>query len=211
MICKNTIGSYGCYPPGGSSSSKRRPWKLFLLIGAWWLWAIVQKRKEIKLKEKFFKRNGGLLLQQQLTSFEASHDQSRLFSSRELDQATEHFNVNRILGQGGQGTVYKGMLTDGRIIALWSSNLSSFYGQKPTSITRIQDGLSLITYFIDSMDENSLNEILDNQVSGSGKKEEIMAIANIAKKVYKLKWRKRPAMKEVANGVGGDSSTTKRQ
>ncbi|KAK1578154.1 hypothetical protein Q3G72_027965 [Acer saccharum] len=269
MICKNTIGSYSCYHPGGSSSSKvyiiilgisAGLGSLFLLIGAWWLRTIVQKRKEIKLKEKFFKRNGGLLLQQQLTSSEASRDRCGLFSSRELDQATEHFNVNRILGQGGQGTVYKGMLTDGRIIAVKKSKvvdegkleefinevvvlsqinhrnvvkllgccletevpllvyeyipngtLSRFgvvlvellTGQKPTSITRIQDGLSLITNFIDSMEENSLNEILDNQVLSSGKKEEIMAIANIAKRCLNLKGRQRPTMKEIAMELEG--------
>ncbi|GAY68572.1 hypothetical protein CUMW_265200 [Citrus unshiu] len=31
--------------------------------------------------------------------------------------AIDHFNVNRIPGRGGQGTVYKRMLTDGGIIA----------------------------------------------------------------------------------------------
>ncbi|ESR44860.1 hypothetical protein CICLE_v10003145mg, partial [Citrus x clementina] len=35
-----------------------------------------------------------------------------------LDKAIDHFNVNRIPGRGGQGTVYKRMLTDGGIIAL---------------------------------------------------------------------------------------------
>ncbi|KAL5789440.1 hypothetical protein ACOSQ2_004328 [Xanthoceras sorbifolium] len=78
----------------------------------------MKKRKEIKLKEKYFKRNGGLLLQQKLTSFEGSVDGNKLFCSKELDKATDHFNEHRILGQGGQGTVFKGMLSDGRIVAL---------------------------------------------------------------------------------------------
>ncbi|KAK1566853.1 hypothetical protein Q3G72_004899 [Acer saccharum] len=174
------IEGYGGNPylPDGCQGISAGLGSLFLLIGAWWLWTIVQKRKEIKLKEKLFKRNGGLLLQQQLTSSEASRDRCGLFSSRELDQATEHFNVNRILGQGGQG-------------------------QKPTSITRVQDGLSLITNFIDSTEENSLNEILDNQVLSSGKKEEIMAIANIAKRCLNLKGRQRPTMKEIAMELEG--------
>ena len=77
---------------------------------------------DIKLKEGFFKQNGGLLLQQMLNSYDGSViDRCKLFSSKELDKATNHFNVNRILGQGGQGTVYKGMREDGRIIAVKKS------------------------------------------------------------------------------------------
>ena len=39
------------------------------------------------------------------------------FTSNELEKAISNFNKNWILGQGGQGTIYKGMLNDGRIIA----------------------------------------------------------------------------------------------
>lgn len=95
----------------------------FLFAGVWWLRIWVKKREDIKLKEKFFKRNGGLLLQKQLTSFDGSIDRCKLFTTKELDKATDHFNVNRILGQGGQGTVYKGMLADGRIVAVKKSKI----------------------------------------------------------------------------------------
>ncbi|ONI17821.1 hypothetical protein PRUPE_3G180700, partial [Prunus persica] len=47
----------------------------------------------------------------------------KLFNSKELETATDHYNVDRILGQGGQGTVYKGMLTDGRIVAVKKSKV----------------------------------------------------------------------------------------
>ncbi|KAF7115777.1 hypothetical protein RHSIM_RhsimUnG0047600 [Rhododendron simsii] len=94
---------------------------LLLLICTWWLYREVNRRKEAKLKEKFFKRNGGLLLQQQLSSDQDNLETTKLFTSKELEKATDNFNANRILGQGGQGTVYKGMLTDGRIIAIKKS------------------------------------------------------------------------------------------
>ena len=84
---------------------------------------MVKKRNNIKRKENFFKRNGGLLLQQQLSSSEVNVEKIKLFNSKELEKATDHFNVNRILGQGGQGTIYKGMLVDGRIVAVKKSKV----------------------------------------------------------------------------------------
>ncbi|CAL2259007.1 unnamed protein product [Prunus armeniaca] len=96
---------------------------LFLLIGAWWVHKIVKKRKTIARKKMFFKRNGGLLLEQQLLSGEVNLDKIKLFNSKELEKATNNFSIDRILGQGGQGTVYKGMLADGRIVAVKKSKM----------------------------------------------------------------------------------------
>ncbi|XP_017221318.2 wall-associated receptor kinase-like 22 [Daucus carota subsp. sativus] len=48
---------------------------------------------------------------------------NKLFTSKELEKATDHYNVDRIVGQGGLGTVYKGMLTDGRIVAVKKSKI----------------------------------------------------------------------------------------
>ncbi|KAJ8424483.1 hypothetical protein Cgig2_030691 [Carnegiea gigantea] len=43
----------------------------------------------------------------------------KIFTIDELDKASsDHFNENRILGKGGQGTVYKGMLVEGKIVAM---------------------------------------------------------------------------------------------
>jgi serine/threonine protein kinase len=94
---------------------------LSLLMGIWWLYKLVKKWKKIELKKKFFKRNGGLLLQQELLAAEGWVQETKIYSSKELEVATDRFNVNRILGQGGQGTVYKGMLADGRIVAVKKS------------------------------------------------------------------------------------------
>ncbi|KAF8043551.1 hypothetical protein BT93_A1769 [Corymbia citriodora subsp. variegata] len=89
----------------------------------WWFYKFIKRRNEIKLKKKFFRRNGGLLLQQ-LSHDKGNHmENSKLFTSKELEKATDYFNVNRILGQGGQGTVYKGMLIDGRTIAVKRSRI----------------------------------------------------------------------------------------
>ncbi|GMJ16118.1 wall associated kinase-like 1 [Hibiscus trionum] len=95
---------------------------LVALIATWHLLKVLERRKSIKLKQKYFKRNGGLLLQQQLSSNEGNVERVRLFTSKELEKASDYFNDNRILGHGGQGTVYKGMLTDGSIVAIKKSN-----------------------------------------------------------------------------------------
>ncbi|KAK1400897.1 wall-associated receptor kinase-like 2 [Heracleum sosnowskyi] len=96
---------------------------LLLLAGTWWLCKVIEGRKIRKLKAKNFERNGGLLLHQQVSSSEGNVDTTKLFTSKELEMATDHYNKDRILGQGGQGTVYKGMLTDGRIVAVKKSKI----------------------------------------------------------------------------------------
>ncbi|KAE8696311.1 Far-red impaired responsive family protein isoform 1 [Hibiscus syriacus] len=70
---------------------------IFMLLGTWRAFKVHKRRQNVKLKQKYFKRNGGLLL-------------------HSICLTTQ----NRILGQG---TVYKGMLTDGSIVAIKKSRL----------------------------------------------------------------------------------------
>ncbi|PON89667.1 Wall-associated receptor kinase [Trema orientale] len=133
--CVNTPGSYRCEY---KTVHKIRPvligvssgvGALVLIFGAWGLSKLIKRRKDIKRKERFFKQNGGLLLQQQIVSsgevMISVDRKTKLFNSKELEKATDHYNTNRILGQGGQGTVYKGMLEDGKIVAVKKSKLAS--------------------------------------------------------------------------------------
>ena len=59
------------------------------------------------------------MLQEQISSDEGIIERIKIFTIDELDKASsDHFNENRILGKGGQGTVYKGMLVEGKIVAM---------------------------------------------------------------------------------------------
>ncbi|XP_074311362.1 wall-associated receptor kinase-like 9 isoform X2 [Silene latifolia] len=91
---------------------------VLLALSSYWLYIFVKLKREIKQKAKHFKRNGGLLLQQQMSSDEGVAETTKVFTVTELEFATDNFNDNRILGQGGQGMVYKGMLMDGKIVAI---------------------------------------------------------------------------------------------
>ena len=72
-----------------------------MLIGLWWLYRVFKRRRNEKQRKKYFVWNGGLLLQEQLSSGEVHVGKIKLFTSKELDNATDHYNVNRMLGQGG--------------------------------------------------------------------------------------------------------------
>ncbi|MED6205195.1 hypothetical protein PIB30_015758 [Stylosanthes scabra] len=92
---------------------------VILLLVGWLLYKLIRKRIINKRKQNFFKKNGGLLLKQKLSSSgEENLDKVVLFTLNELESATDNFNLNRVLGKGGQGTVYKGMLVDGKIVAV---------------------------------------------------------------------------------------------
>ncbi|TYI07291.1 hypothetical protein ES332_A10G218200v1 [Gossypium tomentosum] len=128
--CVNKPGHYVC------RRRKRKTWILPLGIGLGFAalclvmclvmggrrsYKYLKKRMKMKLKKKNFKRNGGLLLQQQMFAKHGSLESTRIFTSKELDKATDNFNKDRVLGQGGQGTIYKGMLADERIVAVKKS------------------------------------------------------------------------------------------
>ncbi|KAK9993775.1 hypothetical protein SO802_023478 [Lithocarpus litseifolius] len=142
-ICKNLPGSHKCsckdgYEQETSTTGCHRPSQskdiiialcisiisllVVLLGGSWILWGW-KRRKHIKIKEKFFQQNGGLLLKQQLSSNQRSIETTKIFTSEELKKATNNYDESTILGQGGYGTVYKGTLPDNRVVAIKKSKI----------------------------------------------------------------------------------------
>uniref|UniRef100_A0A2N9HT87 Protein kinase domain-containing protein n=1 Tax=Fagus sylvatica TaxID=28930 RepID=A0A2N9HT87_FAGSY len=77
----------------------------------------------MKLKEKFFQQNGGLLLQQQLSNKKGSIEAAKIFSAEQLKKATNNYDESRVLGQGGYGTVYRGVLPNNKVVAIKKSKI----------------------------------------------------------------------------------------
>ncbi|KAL7591627.1 hypothetical protein Lser_V15G32628 [Lactuca serriola] len=128
QICINTPGSYTC------TSSHRHILIISVIIasviGIFSFGAIghyaykeLGRRKENKIKQEFFKRNGGYLLKQHISADKSHVMKIKVYAAKEIEKATEGFSQRRLLGKGGQGTVYKGFLTDGTIVAIKRSNV----------------------------------------------------------------------------------------
>ncbi|XP_071920407.1 wall-associated receptor kinase-like 1 isoform X2 [Coffea arabica] len=94
---------------------------LLIIAASSTMYKLVKRRRNRRIRKKIFKRNGGLLLQQQLYTDDSAMERTRIFAENELAKASDQFSEDRILGRGGQGTVYKGMLTDGKIVAIKKS------------------------------------------------------------------------------------------
>lgn len=135
--CNNTLGSHTCFCPKGQTGNGTKEGgcqKVHLnatrivlptVLGAGALFMIFfliyQRRKFIKLKEKFFRQNGGSILEQKLLQRKDSSQIAHIFKENELRKATNNFDESLIIGRGGFGTVFKGELDDNRIVAIKKS------------------------------------------------------------------------------------------
>ncbi|XP_072964809.1 probable receptor-like protein kinase At1g11050 [Typha angustifolia] len=74
------------------------------------------------LRRKQKRRKKDSLQQQQQSSSSRSHPRpntgSILFDIKELDKATGYFSQRNLIGRGGFGAVYKGVLADGSVVAV---------------------------------------------------------------------------------------------
>nr|XP_016455654.1 PREDICTED: wall-associated receptor kinase 5-like [Nicotiana tabacum] len=89
-----------------------------LVVVITWLYFSIKKRKLIKIREKFFQQNGGLLLKHRISTNEGGVNATKIFTAEELKKATNNYANERILGRGGNGIVYRGVLHDNRIVAI---------------------------------------------------------------------------------------------
>ncbi|RZC89310.1 hypothetical protein C5167_029213 [Papaver somniferum] len=106
-----------------------------LLVTGFGLYWVYRKRKHMKVREEFFKQNGGLILNRLLGERKEDKEISRngsrigggdkkhrsiatIYTEKELSKATNNYHDSQILGRGGFGTVYKGTLSNGNVVAI---------------------------------------------------------------------------------------------
>ncbi|CAL5051300.1 unnamed protein product [Urochloa decumbens] len=75
-----------------------------------------ERKKLSNIKRKYFQQHGGMLLLQEIRSKQGTA--FSIFTEAELIEATDKFDNKNILGRGGHGTVYKGTLKGGSLIAV---------------------------------------------------------------------------------------------
>ncbi|TVU15211.1 hypothetical protein EJB05_38719, partial [Eragrostis curvula] len=129
-ICHNTIGGYRCSCQAGRKFSKQsnscNP-DIGLIIGvtigfvALVIFSfsghmILQKRKLKKVKQDYFSQHGGLLLFEKMKSERGLS--FTVFAEAELIKATDNYDKSRVIGKGGNGTVYKGIVKDNVLVAI---------------------------------------------------------------------------------------------
>ncbi|CAM0906750.1 unnamed protein product [Alopecurus aequalis] len=120
--CHNTIGGYRCSCPPGRKLSKETNscnpditliigiciGSVILVIIIFCVRVIFERRKLADVKKQHFQQHGGVLLFEKMKSEQGLA--FTVFTETEIQQATNKFDNSQILGHGGHGTVYKGII-----------------------------------------------------------------------------------------------------
>ncbi|KAK7385101.1 hypothetical protein VNO78_30811 [Psophocarpus tetragonolobus] len=207
--CHNTDGSYECFCPKKPSGNGTKEdgchqqdvvtkvivgvgaGIIILFVGTSSLYLVYQKRKFTKLREKYFRQNGGSILTQKLsTRKNSSHFQ--IFTEEQLQKATNNFDENLIIGKCGFGTVFKGYLVDNTIVAVKKSKI----------VDKSQNE--------QFANEDRLLDILQAGIVNEENKKEIMEVAILAAQCLRLNGEERPSMKKVVTELERIGPTEKK-
>ncbi|KAJ4800509.1 Wall-associated kinase family protein [Rhynchospora pubera] len=87
-----------------------------VLILSGFIYLVHERKKFATMKEKYFREYGGQLLYQEMKSKQGFT--FTIFKEEELKEATNDFDAKSILGEGGNGAVYKGTLANNEDVAI---------------------------------------------------------------------------------------------
>ncbi|KAJ0024419.1 hypothetical protein Pint_08062 [Pistacia integerrima] len=244
--CINIEGNYTCLCPKGHHGDGRKDGEgcipnrslvievtvgisvglTGLLMGGTWLYWGFNKWKLIKLKEKFFRQNGGFMLQQQLSGREGSTTETaKIFTAEELEKATDNYDESRIIGRGGYGTVYKGTLLNGKIVAIKKSKvvdqsqieqfinevivLSQINHRNVVKLLGccLETEVPLLVYeFVNNgtlFEHIHTKKVLDECVLNKANLQQLNEAGSLATRCVRVNGEERPTMKEVAMELEG--------
>ena len=94
---------------------------LVVALGAPIITRKIKLRKMKKMRQKYFNQNHGLLLKQLISQHEDIGERM-IVTLRELEKATNNFDRARVIGGGGHGVVFKGIL-DLHVVAIKKSKI----------------------------------------------------------------------------------------
>jgi serine/threonine protein kinase len=94
---------------------------LLLALGGPYIMRKIKLQKVKKNKQRFFKQNHGLLLQQ-LISHNTDISERMIITLSSIEKATNNFDTARIIGGGGHGVVFKEIL-DLQVVAIKKSKM----------------------------------------------------------------------------------------
>ncbi|KAL6643751.1 hypothetical protein ACP70R_018517 [Stipagrostis hirtigluma subsp. patula] len=133
-VCRNTPGGYLCkcrigtIPDGKNSGCQPLGVPIGLGISAVVIRSLtcllvmkLQRTKHRKEKDEYFKQNGGLKLYDEMRSRQV--DTIRILTEKDIKIATDNYSEDRVLGCGGHGMVYRGILDDNKEVAIKKSKV----------------------------------------------------------------------------------------